>query len=169
MPIEVVSGTEVRISAPALTTETAESMTLGAQAVSTIGYAYPHLLLRDCPFGISIEVWSKLIVRGTGYQGNAPYPSSGTPEVPGSGYMRAGIFRAFLWHDAMSFEDKEQSPMFTGWAIENPNFGTGPADDWRDTATPATGIPVDTSVPIAFLCDFQLPSPLQPGYQTPPA
>jgi hypothetical protein len=163
---EYLTSTSVRISQYATATATGTSIVLGAQPVSTIGYAYPHLLLVACPFGISIEVWSKLIVRGTGYQGTTPYPSAGTPVIPGSAYVRTGVFRAFLWHDAFGIEDKEQSPMFTGWSIENPNFGTGPNDDWRSTAAPGLGIPVDTSVPVGILCDPNLPSPLQPGYQT---
>jgi hypothetical protein len=165
---EFVSSTEVRMSAGALKTAATESITLGSQPVSTIGYQFPHLLEIPCPFGVSIEVWSKLIVRGTGFQGNTPYPSAGTAEIPGSAYLRTGIFRAFLWHDTFSIEDKEQSPQFVGWAIENPNFGTGPVDDWRESALPGVGPAVDTTAWCDQLCDFELPSPLQPGYQTLP-
>jgi hypothetical protein len=154
------------MSAGALKTGTAESITLGAQPVSTIGYQFPKLLEIPCPFGVAIEVWSKLIVRGTGFQGTTPYPSAGTAEIPGSAYLRTGIFRAFLWHDTFTIEDKEQSPMFIGWAIENPNFGTGPKDDWRESALPGVGPAVDTTAWCDQLCDFELPTPLQPGYQT---
>ena len=152
----------------ALKTGAALTLTLGSQAVSTIGYQYPRLLAVECPFGISIEVWSKLIVRGTGYQGTTPYPSAGTAEIPGSAYVRTGIFRAFLWHGARTIENKEAGPMFEGWAIENPNFGTGPADDWRVTALPADGEPVPTIAWCNEMADFELPTPLQPGYQTLP-
>lgn len=165
---EFVSTTQVRMNAGALKTETGVSVTLGSQPVSTIGYQFPHLLEIPCPFGVSIEVWSKLIVRGTGYPGTTPYPSAGTAEIPGSAYLRTGVFRAFLWHDTMTIEDKEQSPQFTGWAIENPNFGTGPLDDWRESGLPGVGPAVDTTAFCDMLCDFQLPGPLQPGYQTLP-
>jgi hypothetical protein len=164
---EYISATHVKMSAVATSTAGPESITLGAQVVGTIGYAYPHLLQIPCPNGVAIEVWSKLIVRGTGYQGTTPYPSAGSPTIPGSAYVRHGVFRCFLWHDADSIEDKEQTPMLTGWAIENPNFGTGPNDDWRVSATPATGAPLDTTVPRAMMCDVALPTPLVPGYQTP--
>ena len=165
---EVVSPTEARMGKVALGTGSALTLTLGAQPVTTIGYNYPHLLLVDCPLGISIEVWSKAIVRGTGYAGTTPYPSAGTAEIPGSAYIRTGVFRAFLWHGAKTIENKEQMPMFSGWAIENPNFGTGPLDDWRVTALPGEGTPVDTTTWSAEMADFALPSPLQPGYQTLP-
>jgi hypothetical protein len=171
---EYVSATEVRMSAGALKTLSGITVTLGAQPVGTIGYAYPGLLLTACPFGVSIEVWSKLIVRGTGYQGTTPYPSAGTPEIPGSAYVRTGIFRAFLWHDAYTIENKEQTPMFTGWAIENPNFGTGPADDWRESALPGVGPAVPTTAWCDMMCDFELPGVaantgiIGPGYQAVP-
>ena len=165
---EYISSTQVRMNNVATATATGVSITLGAISTTTIGYQFPHLLLVNCPYGVSIEVWSKLIVRGTGYQGQVPYPSAGTPTIPGSGYLRTGVFRAFLWHDAMSIENKETTPMFTGWAIENPGFGTGPVDDWRVSALPGIGAPVDTSAWSNQLCDFELPAPLQPGYQVTP-
>lgn len=164
---EIVDGTHARLSQVATASASSVSLTFGSQPVGTIGYAFPHLLYIPAPNGISIEIWSKLIVRGTGYQGATPYPSAGTATIPGSAYARIGFFRCYLWHDANTVEDKEQSPMFTGWAIENANFGTGPNDDWRTTALPATGTPVDTTVPIGVLCDPSLPTPLQPGFQSP--
>ena len=165
---EFVSATEVRMSTGALKTATGQSITLGSQPVSTIGYQFPHLLEIPCPFGVSNEVWSKLIVRGTGFQGTTPYPSAGTAEIPGSAWLRTGIFRAFLWHDTFSIENKEGGAQFIGGAIENPNFGTGPNDDWRESALPGGGPAVDTTAWCDQLCDFELPSPMQPGYQTVP-
>ena len=174
---QYVSSTLVRINNLATATGAGLSIVLGAQPVSTIGYQYPHLLLTACPFGVSIEVWSKAIVRGTGYQGFAQFPSSGTQLVPGSGYFRTGIFRSFLWHDAKTIENKEETPMFTGWAIENPNFGTGPVDDWRVSGLPGAigaATPIDTTAWCNIMADFQLPGVaantgnIGPGYQTSP-
>lgn len=165
--IEFLSSTAVRLSAVATSDQTGASYTLGATPVTTIGYQAPQLLLESCPFGVSLEVWQKLIVRGTGYQGTTPYPSAGTPTIPGSAWLRTGIFRILsLVHETMSIEDKEQTPAFTGFAIENPNFGTGPADDWRVTATAGVGAPVPTTRVFNQMADFALPSPLQPGYQS---
>ena len=161
---EYISATEVRMSLPAISSESAESITLGAQPVGTIGYNFPRLLCPAQPNGVSIEIWSKLIVRCTGYQGTTPYPSAGTPSIPGSAYLRTGIFRAYLWQDAIMVENKEETQVWRGWAIENPNFGTGPALDWTDTAQ-AGGTPVDTQSWAAQLCDVSLPATLQPGFQ----
>jgi hypothetical protein len=171
---EYVSATQVRMSTGALKTLSGITVTLGAQPVGTIGYQYPHLLLVACPFGVSIEVWSKAIVRGTGFQGTTPYPSAGTPEIPGSPYIRTGIFRALLWHSDFTIENKEQTPTFTGWAFENPNFGTGPADDWRESMLPGVGPAVDTTAWANMVCDFELPGVapdtgyIGPGYQAAP-
>lgn len=165
---EIVSSTEVRLSEPALKSGTGLSVVLGAQPVSTIGYQYPRLLEIACPFGVSIEVWEKAIVRGTGYQGTTPYPSAGTPTTPGSPYIRTGIFRAFLYWDAFAMENKERETMLRGWAIENPNFGTGPNDDWRNSGLPGVGSAITTQGWCNTMADFELPSPLQPGYQTTP-
>jgi hypothetical protein len=161
---EFINATTVRISQVATASATALSITLGAQPVGTIGYNFPKLLCPAQPNGISIEVWSKLIVRCTGYRGTTPYPSAGTPDIPGSAFLRTGIFRSYLWQDAMAVENKEDQQVWRGWAIENPNFGTGPELDWTESAM-AGGIPVDTTSWAAQLCDIELPSPLQPGYQ----
>ena len=48
------------MSLPATSTEAAESITLGAQPVGTIGYNFPRLLCPAQPNGVLIEVWSKL-------------------------------------------------------------------------------------------------------------
>jgi hypothetical protein len=171
---EYVSPTVVHMSTGALGTASGVTITLGAQPVGTIGYQYPHLLLVACPFGVSIEVWSKAIVRGTGFQGTTPYPSAGTPEIPGSPYIRTGIFRSLLWHSDFTIENKEQTPTFTGWAFENPNFGTGPADDWRESALPGVGPAVDTTAWCDMMMDFELPGAapdtgyIGPGYQAVP-
>ena len=162
---EYVDVNTVRMSNAATASASAVSVTLGAQPVGTIGYNFPKLLCPAQPNGISIEVWSKLIVRCTGYQGTTPYPSAGTPDIPGSAYLRTGIFRAYLWQDAMMIENKEDQQVWRGWAIENPNFGTGPELDWTETAQTG-GVPVDTTTWAAQLCDIELPSPLQPGYQS---
>jgi len=162
---EFISTTEVRMSLPAISSESAESITLGAQPVGTIGYNFPRLLCPAQPNGISIEIWSKLIVRCTGYQGTTPYPSAGTPSIPGSAYLRTGIFRSYLWQDAVGIENKEDQQVWRGWAIENPNFGTGPELDWTETGL-IGGTPIDTQSWAAQLCDIALPATLQSGFQT---
>ena len=60
---EVIDSSNARVSVAATAAGTADSTTLGAQPVGTIGYNFPKLLCPAQPNGISIEVWSKLIVR----------------------------------------------------------------------------------------------------------
>lgn len=145
------------------------SIVLGALAARTIGYSFPSLLSVANQNGVSLEIWQKAIVRGTGYIGTTPYPSVGslaTPSLPNSGYVRWGVFRfiptPMTGPDA---EDKESTRSWSGWCLENPMFGLGPAKDWTDTAV-AGGVPIDTTKWCDALMDFQLPTPLQPGYQT---
>jgi hypothetical protein len=164
---EYISATEVRMNANALATTAAEDVTLGATGGGTLGYAFPKLLEVACANGFSLEVWSKQIVRLTGYQGTTPYPSAGTPTIPGSGYIRTGVFRIQgVTHMEVDVENKEMPYNFSGWALENPNFGTGPLDDWRISGQPGVGAAIDTTRVIEQIPDFALPGPLQPGYQT---
>jgi hypothetical protein len=166
--VQYISATQVRMNLTATASGSGESITLGAIPAQTTGYQYPHLLLTACENGIGIELWSRQIVRGTGYPGTAGYPSAGTPTTPGSPYVRTGIFRAFLYHDAGGAENKESTTDYSGWALENPNWSTGPVDDWRTGMMPgsAGGVPLDTSAWCNMNGDFQLPAPLQPGYQS---
>lgn len=166
---EFISATEVRMNFNALKTVATDSITLGSVGGGTLGYAFPKLLEVACANGFSLEVWSKQIVRLTGYQGTTPYPSAGSPSIPGSAYIRTGVFRVQgVTHMEVDVENKEMPYNFSGWCLENPNFGTGPLDDWRVSGLPATGSAIDTTRCIEQIPDFQLPGPLQPGYQTLP-
>lgn len=163
-----IGNTVAVINNAATADGSAVSLTLGALAARPIGYQYPALLSVPNPYGVSVEIWQKAIVRGTGYQGTTPYPSLGDddPYLPASAWVRWGIFRVLNLHHAdIAIEDKESMAAFTGFAIENPNFGTGPVGDWTQTAV-AGGVPVPTTRWCNAMADFQLPAPLQPGYQT---
>jgi hypothetical protein len=166
---EYVSATEVRINNLATATATGVSITLGAQPTGTIGYQYPHTLIATPPYGVSIEVWQRVIIQGTGYPGTEPYPSSGGPSSQPSAFLRWGIPRVFQYTGGTEVDNKEDQFMYTGWAIENPNWFTGPNDDWRVLAVAgsAGGAAIDTTACVQAIADFALPSPLQPGYQTP--
>lgn len=167
--IEVLSDTEAVLSHAATATGAGVSIVFGAIASHSIGYRFPRLLTVPNPYGVAIEVWQKLIVRGTGYQGTTGYPHLGqlaSPPLTASAWLRWGFFRVLNLHHAdIGIEDKESMASFTGFAIENPNFGTGPVHDWTETGL-VGGAPIDTSNWCNAMADFQLPSPLQPGYQT---
>lgn len=166
----VVSATEVVIDGPATASASGVSLTLGAlPAARTIGYRWPELLTVANPNGVAIEIWQKAIVKGTNFQGTAPYPHAGSnpphPVNP-SPWMRFGAFRFIPSPIDIGIEDKESSNMFSGWCVENPNFGTGPVHDWTTTAVAGSGVAVDTTRWANVMMDFQLPSTLQSGYQT---
>lgn len=164
----VVSGTEAVLNNAATASASSVSLTFGALASRTIGYQWPSLLQVANPNGVAIEIWQKAIVAGTGFPGTVGYPQAGRTSGPAlnpSGWIRFGAFRCYLNHADIGIEDKETPNMYTGWAIENPNFGTGPFKDWTETALPG-GPAVDTTRWANAMMDFQLPATLQPGYQT---
>lgn len=165
--VEVISATRVRVNNTSTATGASLSIVLGALGVNTIGYSFPHLLIPAAPNGVSIEIWSKLITRGTGYQGFLGFPNLGSPVIGGSGYVRTGIFRAILTFNSMTIENKEGMTEYVGWAIENPNFATGPVDDWRSGMSPGSGggVPIDTTAWCAMVADDSLPTPTIAGYQ----
>jgi hypothetical protein len=88
---------------------------------TTVGYAMPALgKLPDRP--ISIEAWTKAVAGGA-QVGTLPYHRFVFP-------------RTRSWR----LGDRELSntilaTSFTGQAVENPNFGNGPFDDWQFTNT----------------------------------
>jgi len=165
---EILGTTGAVMSAAATGSTGPGSYTLGTLAARSIGYQWPQLICTPNTNGVSIEIWMKAIVRCTGYQGTTPYPSAGgTPTgLPSSAWIRFGAFRCFMYHADIDIEDKEFTNMFTGWAIENPLFGTGPRNDWT-TSGVSGGTAVDTTKVFDAMFDFQLPSPLQAGFQVP--
>lgn len=167
--VQVISGTSAVISTAATATATGLSLVLGALAARTVGYQIPQLLSVPNANGVALEMWQKAITRSTGYVGTTPYPSVGTsgtpPTIQSSAYIRVGVFRFIPTPQDINIEDKEGQRVFSGWAIENPNFGTGPIHDWTTTGL-AGGPPLDTTRAIEAMMDFQLPTPLQPGYQS---
>jgi hypothetical protein len=166
--ISYQSATQVTMSNAATATSSSLSVTLATLAARTIASGWPRLLSVENPNGVAVEIWQKAIVRGTGYQGTTPYASAGSsvfPTLNSSAYIRFGAFRCYLDTDAIDIEDKEGMNSYVGWAIENPNFGLGPALDWTSTATAGSGVPIDTTPWATAMFDYQLPALLRPGWQ----
>jgi hypothetical protein len=67
---------------------------------------------------VSIEAWTHAIVNG-----NIDY-SSGQP------FMRWVFPRIKLRKDNRTMDINRMASPFTGWAVENPLWGTGPMGDW---------------------------------------
>jgi len=163
--VSVTDGTHAVMSAAATATGSGVAITLAALVVNTIGYQPASLLTVGSPNGVAIEIWQKAILRGTGYQPSFGRPSAGSSTQPGSAWARWGWFRCYLFPADIGIEDKESQDMYTGWAIENPNFGTGPADDWRTTGD-TTGTALDTTKVYDIMRDTALPATRRSGYQT---
>jgi len=169
--VDVISATVARLNNAATATGTGVSITLGSVAAQTIGYQSIPLLTVGNPNGISIEVWAKAILRLTGYQGPATYPSGGVagpPAIPGSPWVRVAIPRAYQFPGDQKIENKETPHLWTGWAIENPNWGTGPNSDWTTAGAGNVGpvVALDSSRAVNWMRDNALPTPLGPYLQT---
>lgn len=82
-----------------------------------VGYGYPALNASGCPFGVSIELWSRHI------------DSTGAPD---SDYPWLWwVFpRVYLQIGDKNFENDAMDHVFTGFAVENQQWGDGPNNDW---------------------------------------
>lgn len=110
----------------------------------TQGYAVPAVgKISDRP--ISVEAWTKAIDGGSL---NAPKP-----------YWRFVFPRTRSWH----LGDRELSntilaTTFTGQAVENPNFGNGPFDDWPyNDSDRAQSFGLDDTLPTATAGTIAVP------------
>jgi hypothetical protein len=81
-------------------------------------------------------------------------------------WFRWVLPRCFLYPDQRTVENKDVPQTFTGFAVENPNWLTGPVDDWRTGLAPGVGSALPSNRTIQWNRDLALPTPLEPGYQT---
>lgn len=84
---------------------------------AAVGYAAPELLQRVSPNGVSLELWSKRLAPDGAQDPTFPWWRWAFPRV----YLRIG---------AKNFQNGPMDNPFSGWAIENPNWYDGPAQDW---------------------------------------
>jgi hypothetical protein len=96
--------------------------TLLTDGGNTIGYAEPAVGSEPNPNGVSIEAWTYAVVGGAPAAVN-PYRWYAWPRV-------YDIVR-----EDDTFEDGALLPTFTGKAVQNPNWGNGPLNDWPATST----------------------------------
>lgn len=96
--------------------------TLLTSGGNTIGYAEPAVGTQPNPNGVSIEAWTYAVVDGAPAAVN-PYRWYAWPRV-------YDIVR-----EDDTFEDGALLPTFTGKAVQNPNWGNGPLNDWPSTST----------------------------------
>lgn len=80
---------------------------------STIGYAYEAIGVDPTPNGVSIELWTQRLVN------SAPV-----------GFAHWVFPRVYLRKTERAFSTDLTENSFEGFAIENPNWGNGPTNDW---------------------------------------
>lgn len=148
-----VSGTGIFAGSTIISRESATHVTLSHATTATasgvtvtitdvpmvVGYQPPKVGVIGCPNGISVEVWSKRILHD--FQ---------------VGWWHWAFPRMFLNENTdRSIGNNDMAMSFVGWGNENPNWGTGPGDDFDH----------DSSGLWQVLIADALPTPLQDGYQ----
>lgn len=148
-----IAGTGIPAATTILSVQSATSVTMSANATATgatvattitgpsgiQGYQPPKVGEIGCPFGVSIEVWSKRIL--------------GDFQV---GWWHWAFPRVFLNETNRSVDNGAMAMSFAGWGNENPNWGSGPFQDFNH----------DTSGLWQVIKTNVLPDPLLDGYQT---
>ena len=125
--------------------------TVTADDVTNIlGYQAPPLASNINSNPVSLEVWSKAPV----------------------GIVQTGTYQWYRWlmpytrgwhRTDLTHENNPNEFMYAGYAFEQPNFGTGPFDDWTTTET-SEGVALDSTAVWQWIDSIQLPSTLGSGY-----
>lgn len=87
----------------------------------TTGYRAPRLGVIPVPNGTSIEGWTDAVDEHGSLLSDLPYWHYAVPRV----YLTEGAF---------SLEADAKDNVFSGYAVENPNWGNGPFNDWDGPA-----------------------------------
>lgn len=88
---------------------------------AVIGMQYPALNMPDQNAqinGISIELWTHAIVNGA------------IDNAAGQGFMRWVFPRCFLRKGNRQADINRMASVYSGYAVENPAWGSGPMADW---------------------------------------
>lgn len=99
--------------------------TIDTSGTAPNGYAYPAVGADSIPNGVSIEAWSR----------NVAQP--GTPGYPSGQQIGQAPYIRWVWPKVHLFKGDRtidaENPvdgMFTGYAVENSQWGNGPNNDW---------------------------------------
>jgi len=103
----------------------------GSAGPGTVGYAAPDVNIVGAPNGVGLEVWTKAIVNGNsiGYR-RWLYP-----------WVRN------LVRDNYTLDNNPVDNIFKGEGYPNPNFGSGPVNDWPLTSSKLFQRALETSFP----------------------
>lgn len=120
------------------------------EVIPILGYEAPLLASNVNSNPVSLEVWSKAPV----------------------GIVQTGTYQWYRWlmpytrgwhRTDLAHENNPNEFMYAGYAFENPNFGTGPFEDWTTTET-EEGTALDSTRVWEWIASTALPATLGPGY-----
>lgn len=120
--ISIDSPTQATLSVASTATANNIAFTITPIAQS-IGLTAPELGTQASDNGVSVELWTKA------YIGAGP-----APVLP---YFRWALTRSYWRFNDREFANARMANKFTGYAIENSNWGNGPWNDWVE-ASPST-------------------------------
>lgn len=132
------TGTAAVMSAPATATNASASATI-TSVEFVEGYQPPGIGEVGREDGVAVELWARRVI------GDVPM-----------GYEHWVFPRIFVNDPDGQIADSFMAMQFAGFGVENPNFGSGPLQDFDH----------DSSKVKQFIYVDALPSPLQDGYQT---
>lgn len=120
--VEILSPTSIRVSVPSTATSAGVSLTITPVAQG-IGLQALPLGAQASDNGVSLELFTKAIA-GSG-------PAALLP------YYKWAFTRSYWRFADREFNNARMAQKFSGYAIENVNWGNGPWNDWVD-ASPST-------------------------------
>lgn len=152
--ISVQGPTSATMSANATATATGVSVTITASA-TTVGNEAPELNVVPSDGGLSLEIWARAV---TG--------SAQSSQLP---WWRTAFPRTFWRLGDEEWANAEARPSLIGYAVENPAWGNGPWNDWKQIA----GLPNPSTFTLSrafgtYRTDA-IPAIPQAGYVTTPA
>lgn len=152
--LSVQSTSSATLSGNATATGTTVSLTIAPSATS-IGNEAPALNVAPTDGGLSVELWARAVV-GSGQAAYLPW-------------WRMAYTRTFWRMSDEEAANAESRQVLIGFAIENPLWGNGPWNDWRQIG----GLPNPSTYTLSkafgkYRTDT-IPAIAQPGYVTVPA
>lgn len=151
--LSVQSATQATLSANATANGTAVALTI-ANSATTIGAEAPELNVVPDDGGLSLEVWARAVV--------------GSAQASLLPWWRFAFPRTYWRPNEQEFGNAESRPTFVGYAVENPMWGNGPWNDWRQLAADTPPSPHTLSRAFGRHRTDVIPTAAQAGYITVP-
>jgi len=113
------------------------------------GWAYPRLMTDPTPNGVSVEAWTRYIVDG-----------AQDPQQP---YLHWVFPRMYLRKGNRTIDVNAMANVYDGYAIENPSWGDGPANDWPYASDKVVQAAFASGLPVIQTGTIKVPGPLATG------